>query len=441
MLLIYVDKLTNRLGYTIKLLFEDLLQVDYMVTTSREQFVALGGAKLSYCEERIYDEVHISSTNSILFETNIYSLDIDYVFEDGLHKIFRTYGNGDSFGFDIFSATFYMVSRYEEYLPFIRDEHQRFRAKDSIALQKGFLNKPVVNLWAKFLKQKLSEKYPDIEFVEKSFSFVNTIDVDQSYCYSHKNIFRTFGGFFRDILSKRFDRCLQRIKVLLGFEKDPYDCFDYILQTIMRYKTKTIFFFLFGNHTKYDKNISPYNHAFQMIVKNISDYARVGIHPSYYSMEYPQEIHPQIKQMSALIHKKITASRFHYLRFTLPQSYSDIIDNGITSDYSMGYSDCIGFRAGICSPYNFYDLDKDCETKLKIHPFMFMDVALKNGLKLSPDNVWQEIMYLIDEVKNVNGEFISLWHNESLSNNETWKGWRTIYDKQLEYINSLIKQI
>lgn len=437
MLLIYIDKQTNRLGYTINLIFKELLQVDYMVTTSREQFIALGGAKLSYCESKIYDEIHISNTNNLLFETNIYSLDIDYVFEDGIHKIFRNYGNDDSLGFDIFAATFYMVSRYEEYLPFIRDEHLRFNAKDSIAWHKKFLEKPVVNIWAEFLKKKLLEKYPDLQFATREFTFVNTIDVDQAYCYKHKGLYRTVGGFMRDILHRDFKKCLQRFKILCNLDEDPYNCFDYILQNVTKYKLHTIFFFLFGTHSKFDKNTSPYNRSFQLLVKNLSDYSQIGIHPSYYSIEYPQEITRQIKMMTSLIHKKVLASRFHYLRFSLPQSYNEMADNGITDEYSMGYSDCIGFRAGICTPYNFYDLDRDCETKLKVHPFAFMDVALKNGLSLTEDSSWERIKELIDEVKQVNGVFISLWHNESLSDYEQWQGWRMLFEKQIRYIENL----
>jgi len=43
------------------------------------------------------------------------------------------------------------------------------------------------------------------------------------------------------------------------------------------------------------------------------------------------------------------------------------------------------------------------------------------------------IKFIIDKVKKVNGTFISLWHNESLSEKWRWKGWRIVYDRLLEY--------
>lgn len=438
MLVIYIDRQTNRLGYTINLIFREMLGVEYMVTTSRDRFIALSGAKLSYCKDKIFDELHIDSSD-LMFQTNLYPVEVDYNDGDGMPKIFCNYSSDDALGFDIFAATFYMVSRYEEYLPFIRDEHSRFCANDSIAFQKKFYLKPVVNIWAAYLKNKLRDKYPSLTFEERRFSFINTIDIDSAYSYKYKGIYRTIGGLVRDLKDRRIAECLQRVRVLLNMEKDPYDCFDYLYSVIGKYKLKSIFFFLFSIRTKYDKNISPYNHHFQMLVKSISDYAQVGIHPSYYSLEYPQYIAEHIKLISSIIHKPITSSRFHYLRFRLPKSFTDVEDCGIEDEYSMGYAAHIGFRAGICTPYNFYDLERDQETKLRVHPFAFMDVALKNGLNMTTSQAWQIIKQLIDEVKQVEGDFISVWHNESLSDSGQWEGWREVYQQQIEYISTIIK--
>ena len=433
MLIIYIDKQTNRLGYTINLIFKEILKVDYIVTTSKDQFIALSGAKLSYCDNRIFDEIHIGSS-PIMFETNLYPVEIEYNENDGIPKIFCKYSNEESLGFDIFAATFYMVSRYEEYLPFIKDEHSRFCVSNSIAFQKDFYLKPVVNIWAKYLKKILIEKYPELVFGKSEFIFTNTIDIDMAYCYKEKGFYRSIGGFLRDFKNKEFAHCVKRLRVLLKIDKDPYDCFDWLYSIIDKYNIKSTFFFLLSIRTKYDKNISPYNHKFQMLLKSISDYAKVGIHSSYYCLEYPKYLNEHIKLMSSIIHKPITANRFHYLRFRLPNSYRNAAYNGISDEYSMGYANNIGFRSGICTPYNFYDLERDQETKLRIHPFAFMDVALKNGMQLNVSNAWEKIKILIDEVSEVDGEFISIWHNESLSNIVEWLGWKDLYQRQIEYI-------
>ena len=65
-----------------------------------------------------------------------------------------------------------------------------------------------------------------------------------------------------------------------------------------------------------------------------------------------------------------------------------------------------------------------------------MDVALKNGLKLRPKEAFDKIRELVEEVRKVNGRFISIWHNESLSDEMEWKSWREVYEKTLELVSS-----
>lgn len=433
MLVIYIDKQTNRLGYTINLIFKQLLNIDYIVTCSRDRFIALSGEKLSYCNEPIFDEFHIDCS-PIMFETSVHSMDINHKIEDGIDKIFISYAKDDVLGFDIFAATFFMVTRYEEYLPFISDKHDRFAHTDSIAYSKQFLYKPVVNIWVEFLKEKLLARYPSLQCQSKQFSFVNTIDIDMAYCYKSKGFYRSIGGIVRDLTNRQLSDCIERIKVLFFGKKDPFDCYDYLLTLLNKYKMETIMFFLFSFRSKYDKNISPYNYKFQMLLKTLSDFVSIGIHPCYYAMEYPISIISQIKHIASIIHKPVLSSRFHYLRFRLPRSYREVLNDGITEEYSMGYSEDIGFRAGICCPYNFYDLEADQETKLKIHPFVFMDVALKNALNLTLDQAWERIHPLIDLTIKYNGELVTVWHNESLSDKGQWQGWRALYEKELTYV-------
>jgi hypothetical protein len=99
----------------------------------------------------------------------------------------------------------------------------------------------------------------------------------------------------------------------------------------------------------------------------------------------------------------------------------------------MGYASQAGFRAGICVPFSFYDLDMEVETPLFIHPFMIMDGTLADYLKLTPDEAFEYICRLTDEVKAVGGTFVSLWHNESLGGQGRWKGWPEVYEKMIQY--------
>lgn len=432
MLLIYVDKLTNRLGYTLNLVFKEMMSIKYSITIDKEYFIQYEGPKLSYSTQPISNELFIFST-PLLFQTIIEMVEVNYFEKDKTPYLFKTYSKDSICDYDILAACFYMVSRYEEYLPYVKDIHSRFKAEDSLAYKKGFLTKPIVNIWVNELRDKILNHYPELSSQSKNYSFTNTVDIDSAYSYRCKGFTRNILGFFRDLLKGKIDLCLERIKVLLKIEKDPYDTFEYIIALIEKFKVNTIFFVLYGNYGKYDKNINPYNNRFRRLIKSLCDYAKVGVHPSYDSFDYPQLINSQIKMLEETLHKPIKRSRYHYLHFRLPEGYRNLIATGsVAEDFSMGFSDSIGFRAGVCNSFNFYDLALDYETKLRIHPFAYMDVALKNGMNLTPQEAFVEIKKINDEVKKVNGEMVSIWHNESLSNKREWFGWREVYEKIIE---------
>ncbi|MBN8703412.1 MAG: polysaccharide deacetylase family protein [Bacteroidetes bacterium] len=431
MLLVYSYKITPRLKYTFNLYFKDLLGIDYKLTTSRQDFITSELPKISYSELPLKDEIHFQS-RTMLFETGI--LDQNIAVSDYLgSKIFFMVGNESVLPFDVFAAGFYLVSRYEEYLPHIRDAYDRFEAKDSLAFQNNFLQTPIVNTWAQWIKQILKNKYPSVIFKEPTYKFISTIDIDNAYAYKEKGLARTLGGYAKSIIDFNTKALKDRTRVLLRLQADPYDTFQYQLEFHKRKKVTTIYFFLLGTYGLNDKNLSPDNKKFQSLIKNIADYAQVGIHPSFGSNKDKEQLKSEINILSKILHREITQSRQHFLKLTLPETYRNLIDFDITDDYTMGYASQVGFRASICTPFYFYDLDSESETKLRIHPFAMMEGTLKYYMNIDSENAMSYIKPLIDNIKAVNGTFISLWHNDTLSDLGIWKGWRSIYEEMVDY--------
>jgi len=95
----------------------------------------------------------------------------------------------------------------------------------------------------------------------------------------------------------------------------------------------------------------------------------------------------------------------------------------------MGYATRIGFRASVCSPFYWYDLDTETETTLRVHPFPIMEATLRFYMKIKPENVVSTVQNVVDEVKRVNGTLITLWHNETMSDWREWKGWKNVYEE------------
>lgn len=393
-------------------------------------FKKYDGPKLSYTINQLGDELFFSST-SLLFETGINEQHIS-VFDYNNNKVFFATGKASALPFDVFAASFYLVSRYEEYLPHIRDVHDRFAAEDSLAFMNNFLQKPLVNTWIVWIKELIQKKYPTLVFPEKKYEFISTIDIDNAYAYREKGFTRSLGGYVKSIFKMDGAEIMERTRVLLGLQKDPYDTYDFQLGLIKKYKFRSIYFFLLGDYGVNDKNLPVDSQKFQSLIKMLGDYAQIGIHPSYGSNKNKEQLKKEVERLSKIIHREVTTSRQHFLKLTFPETYRNLIDLGITDDYTMGFASQIGFRASICSSFNFYDLDNELETNLKIHPFAVMEGTLKYYMNVHREDVMQKIKPLIDEVKAVNGDFISLWHNDTLSNKKLWLGWAPIYEEMVK---------
>jgi hypothetical protein len=65
-------------------------------------------------------------------------------------------------------------------------------------------------------------------------------------------------------------------------------------------------------------------------------------------------------------------------------------------------------------------------------PFQVMDVTLHNYRSLNAEEALKKIKALMYETASVGGTFVSLWHNETLSGMDDWKGWREVYTEMTQ---------
>ena len=341
--------------------------------------------------------------------------------------------SGDSFlPFDPFASAFYIVSRYEEYLSESTDEHERFTDSENILVRHNLHLKPIVDMMAYWVAEQVSGHFPNFKIPRRTFQFVTSIDIDNAWAFKNKSPMISFGAILKAVFQKRWDELKQRFVVFLGLREDPYDTYKYILETYKGLLHHVIFFILLGNRDQYDKNISFKNKRFRQLIADLSSVCEVGIHPSYASNSKPWLFETEKERLEDIILKPVTKSRQHFLKLKLPQTYQQLIKLGISEDYTMGFASLAGFRAGICTPFYFFDLSRNKATKLLIQPFQVMDVTLKNYLQMEAEEASQLIEELMMEVKKVNGTFISLWHNESLKDSGQWLGWRKIFEQILK---------
>lgn len=434
--IIFSDFEGLRLHYTLKLVFEQMLGIKYSITKKIDE------ANIIYSENASsQNSINIKVCSNLLKIRGYEPIEVNYKFSGDKTILFPLENNLNNFwAFDLFSAIFYLVSRHEEYSDFTPDLHNRFPPEESILCKTDSIEFPLVNIWVNKLKVELLSKFSELKFQESKFSFISTIDIDSTFKYKEKNFIRTLGGLAKDIINLNFSDVFERSLTLLRIKKDSFDIYKNLNLIHKKYSTEVIFFWLLGDFGKFDKNISWKNKFQKNIIKSISKNYKIGIHPSYKSNFETNKIKIEKSRLEKIINSRLEISRQHFLMHRFPQTYQNLIIAGVKNDYTMGYTSRYGFRAGIASPFYFYELNNDCETDLKLFPFCSMDITPMFYFKLNVEQAKDKNLELLKKVKNVNGTFISLWHNESISGTGRWQGgWATVYEQLLKDADELLK--
>jgi hypothetical protein len=385
--------------------------------------VSFEGPKLSYSPKQLSNEFYIKS-NSILLEQGFSDIEIDIRnWDDSKCFFYNGYG---TIPFDIFAASFYLISRYEEYLPHLKDVYGRFSYEESIAHKNDFLEEPVIDIWAFKLKESLRSFFPNIIFEERKFNLKTIIDVPSVYYYKNKGFLRTIGGIFTDFARLKPKNIYSRLIVLFRLQKDPYDTFNWIINKQKQVSDKFLFFFLVGKFSTYDKNISLVKQPFINTIKLVSDYSIIGLKLSFFALSNLDILKKEKADIESITNRDLTISRNSFSKVNLPINYRNLIKLNIEEDYTMGYVNKIGFRASTCTPFLFYDIDNDIQTPLLISPYNLMDYSLLNINSFLDKK--EKVIETIEKVKSVNGTFTSIFHNYSFSNDPRWNRFKEIFD-------------
>lgn len=409
LVLVFVERKSNRLQYALTTLLTKSLGLDFEITTDIVFFKASNQTKINYSSLNLAATLHIVP-HGILFEYGIK----DYPVEVQSHEQFgKCFFNTSKLPvpFDLFGAAFWLLTRYEEYLPHKIDKYQRFSYQSSLAYQHNFIEQPIINKWLDELANLLGVKSNPDYIIPNRYQFLSSIDIDNAYKYQHKGFVRSLAGVASDLLSR--DGILKRLRVLLDKEKDPYDAYDFLIETHKKNNIKTIYFILIGDYGTNDKNHAATNLKFQSLIKRLADYSMIGVHPSYGSKNKLQQLKVEISRLSNITHKTIRKSRQHFSILNFPSTYNQLLQASISEDFSMGYTNCNGFRASYCLPFKWYNLMEEKITDLVVHPYCISEITLiKKSTKSSFKEVYEPI---INEIKKYNGFNCIIFHNDNFN--------------------------
>lgn len=401
-MLIYTSEISPRLRYTFDFVLTEVLHLKYNITTNLDDFKHSSNP-IKWTYGSYQEGFHHHSASSLLFENDIQYPHIERIEHEDIIALFPTNDSMSKYNFDIFASTFYLISRYEEYLPCVLDQHGRYAVHQSAAYTYGFLETTMVNRYILFFAHWLKSTFPSIDIQLDKPKAILTIDVDHPF-------------YTQDVsLIKWMKRTLKSLGS--SSEKDKYDTFDFIIDTMG--DLTSIFFILCP---KEPSDMDHFNHRdschFLDLIEYLKSKSKLGIHPSYYAEE-KKLLKEEVQWLEDKHGRHLKSARFHYLRMQIERSFSELIAAGIQNDFSLGYGTQAGFRTSTSHPYYFFDLVNNRKTNLRIYTPCIMDSSFKYGDK---SNFEEKSEQLILEVKTYGGLFIPIFHNDILSE-ETYQNW------------------
>ena len=426
MLLIYVAEISPRLDYVFKHICGRVLGLDFSFTTNLEAFIAHQGAKMSYGKAPLGNEYFVQSHN-LLFSQGIEDWDINP----------RPWGNTIGFfalsdssalPFDIFAASFYLLSRYEEYLPHVKDSLGRFPHTESLGWKHNFLQQPVVDDWAFLFWESLLSNFPDLVRKKGSFEVKAIIEAKRPFEFLYRGFLRTAVGYLGDLYKLKFGRIIWRSQVLLGLRKDPYDTFKWIIKLSKSSPTQVVLFFLLGEGYTFRETLKTNRLGYVNLIKYVADYLEIGLILSFHWLSDLTQLMSEKEQLSSHTHREVQSTYNDRQLVKLPEVYRNLIEAGVTRDYSMYYFDQFGFRAGSCRPYLFYDLEYEVKTPLELMPVVGKSLALKDSAGWVIEQTFND---LFDTVERLGGTFIMVFANRDFEPKKDNKIWRYLFSEKL----------
>ncbi|MDR1372210.1 MAG: hypothetical protein LBJ17_03655 [Dysgonamonadaceae bacterium] len=431
MILIYCSlKNIARLNYVASHIFGSLSGAKFEITCDKNRYLSCEGVCINYSNEELNHGLHIVP-QGLLEEKGVRQ--ITDLAKDRWKTYFCFFSQikGD-IPFDIFSATFYLLTSYEEYFSKNLDKHRRYSMYQSVIFLNNSLSVPVIDRWTECLRDELKTLYPTWKYRMRKFRTVSTVDVDFPYQYRYKGIIKTVGGIIKDLLKKDFEKVKERIKVICRLKEDAYfEAIKWLDDFHDKEDMNYYLFVLLGKCGKYGRTTVYPSEEWKWELNNLKK-ALIGLHPSYDTYHNINILQKEKQELDALLGKAmISAERRHFLCYTCPESFREAEEAGFSDDFSLSFSLEPGFRSGTAVPYYFYDVEHDRETRLLIHPTVMMDTSLISHLKMSPADTESKIRLLIDECVKSGGDFTCLWHNSNIAGDNN--PWKEVFLKSIQY--------
>ncbi len=331
-------------------------------------------------------------------------------------------------GIDIFASSFFMLTRWEEYVLSERDVHERFPGESSLAYKFNFLRRPVVNEYIEMLWRMMLHLGIDNGLRKTGkYEIIPTHDVDHVYFnYQFKKL---IGDVFID---RKPQNALKRIYFDLK-KINTYDTFDWLMDVSEKKGLAARFYFLPYSTSRKDRGVSTRDQFILNLADKIKNRGHIiGFHPGYTTFNNVKEWALQKNELEKAFGISVDEGRHHYLRMEVPHTLQIWDDNNFKIDSTLYYSTQAGFRCGTADEFSFFNVLTRKKMSLKERPLIFMDETFRIRKKPaeSLENARNAMRYFKEVCRKYGMPLTILFHNNNLEPLR-WKGWKEFYENEV----------
>jgi hypothetical protein len=348
-----------------------------------------------------------------------------------------------SIDFDLFGSAFFLLTRYEEVAIPTRDAHGRFQAKDSVMFKAGVLDRPLVDEYTLIVRRAIEALWPGTKFKRHEFKIVPTHDVDVPYEYL---FVPTWRAVRRAGARLALERSLTRAKNTLGDWRkvrngnDSADPFYSALVRMMEMNEKAglhgRFYFIAGHTSAQDGDYEIEHPRIRKLLRMVHERGHaIGLHPSYGTLGKVDLLKQELERLLRVcreekISQREISVRSHYLRWDSRHSFRDFDAVGFDFDSTMTFAEHAGFRCGTCREFTAFDVATGTPLRMREQPLVAMECSVLQSYYqgLAFDAASAYFSKLKARCRQMDGQYIFLWHNSRFPTAEDWE----LYRQQVE---------
>lgn len=366
-------------------------------------------------------------------------LPVLYGRQGGEALLFEEGEAGAALGIDIFGSAFLLLTRYEEAVRPVRDSHDRFPARASLAWREGFLERPLVNEYLEVLWAAIQRLWPGLRRRPRAHRVYLSHDVDQPFCVAGRRPAAILRSLLADLALRRDAALgLRRLRAWAGagrgcLDADPGNTFDLLMDMSEQHGRRSAFNFMACLQPgPMDGDYALEQPWVRRLMRRIHERGHeVGLHTSYRAYLDPALTRGEWRRLHRAaagegIEQAAWGGRQHYLRWRNPTTWESWSAAGLDYDSTLGFADHAGFRCGVCYEYPVFNLETRQPLKLRERPLVAMEGTLLSAMGLSWQAAHDRILGLNAVCKAFGGEFSLLWHNSNLISRQQQHWYNTI---------------